>query len=731
MRLRPATVQLLVAALFLAGAVAVRVGDGFAVQALRLLGFDLYQRVLPAEPLPDSPITVVDIDEESLKAVGQWPWSRTIVGDLTRKLAEAGAAAIVFDVLFSEPDQTSPEEIVKRLPPADASRVAAALAPGPTHDEAFAATLATTPAVVSLSLSTAPSPPPALPAGFAVAGDDPKPFIPDYGGVVANVPAIDAAAQGIGALNWIPDRDQIVRRVPLVFRIGDTFVPSLAAEALRVAQGARSYLLKASNASGEEAFGRSTGLNHIRIGDFIIPTDADGAIWLRYRPSDPQRFVSAKDVLAGTAPPARLAGAIVLVGTSAAGLLDLRATPIDAAVPGVEIHAQVLEHILAGRSLTRPDWATGFELAVIVVLGLGLAALLPRLSAGPAAAVGGLAIGGLIAGGFAAFDRLGLLFDPLYPALALLLLVAGVTLDTYRRAERARAELRHAFTHYVAPAVVDEIVLHPDRLELGGEVRELTLLFCDVRSFTTLSEGMSAQELTRFINGLMTPLSEIVLEHRGTIDKYMGDGLMAFWNAPLDDADHPAHAATAAAAMLAAMEGLNARWQDEAHQAGRTMQRVAIGIGVNTGPCCVGNLGSTRRFNYSAIGDEVNVASRFEGLTKAYGVGAILGEQTAAAARLPTIEIDSVRVRGRSRPTRIFTLLPEDTPSALPAAQAEFLEAYRAGDFAAATERLDRAARLAPTGLVPYYEKMARRLARLAELSKPEDWDGTIDAATL
>lgn len=721
-------VYFLIVAGFLAGVALLRVADPFPVQAIRLLAFDLYQRMAPAEALAESPVIVVDIDEASLKAIGQWPWPRTVMAELARKLGEAGAGAIAFDVLFSEPDQSSPEEVIKRLPPEQAALVAASIGSGPTHDSIFAAALAATPSVLGLSLSGDGSPLPRLNAGFATAGDDPRPFIPNFAGAIANVPALDAATKGLGSINWLQYRDQIVRRVPLVLRVGDTLVPSLAAEALRVAQDAGSYILKGSNASGEEAFGRSTGLNHVRIGALVVPTDPDGAIWLRFRPSDPGKFVSAKDVLSGNIPTHMMEGRIVLVGTSAAGLLDLRATPLDSAVPGVEIHAQVIEHILTGRTLTRPDYASGLEIAGIVGLGLLLALILPHVSAATAAILGVVAIGGILVGGFLAYDWAGLLFDPFYPALAIALLVVGSVLYTFREAERARAGIRRAFQYYVSPAVVDEIIADPTRLELGGEVRELTLLFCDVRNFTTLAEGLTAAELTRFINELLTPLSDIILKHRGTIDKYMGDAVMAFWNAPLDDADHARHALDAAEEMMAAMAGLNAAWQREAAERGRAMPEVRIGIGINTGPCCVGNLGTAKRFDYSAIGDEVNIASRLEQLTKEYGLGVIVGEQTVrAAGAAGLIEIDRIQIRGRSGQNRIFTLVPGDAEPDFVEAQRAFAAALPEFDSAIWREALYRAKSAAPARFATYYHFMLERLAARGGLGGQPSPPITID----
>ncbi len=711
MRFFGKSVYFLMVAAFLGGVVLLRVADPFPVQAIRLLAFDLYQRMAPAPALPEQPVVVVDIDEASLKAIGQWPWPRTVMADLTRKLTEAGAASVAFDVLFSEPDQSSPEEVMRRLPPEQAALLQASIGAAMPHDQVFAAALAISPSVLGLSLSGDGGPLPELSAGFATAGDDPRPFIPSFGGAIGNVPALDAAAKGLGSINWIQDRDQIVRRVPLVLRVGDQLVPSLAAEALRVGQDASSYILKSSNASGEAAFGRQTGLNHVRIGEFVVPTDPDGAIWLRFRPSDPGAFVPARTVLDGSMPADRVQGRIVLVGTSAAGLLDLRATPLESAVPGVEIHAQVIEHILTGRTLTRPDYASGLEIAGMVGLGLLLALVLPNVSAAWAAALGVLVVGGLLVGGYLAFLKAGLLIDPLYPALAMLLLVIGTVLYTFRQVERARAGIRRAFQHYVSPAVVDEIIADPTRLELGGEVRELTLLFCDVRNFSSLSEELSAAELTRFINELLTPLSDIILAHRGTIDKYMGDAIMAFWNAPLDDRDHARHALEAAAAMMAAMPRLNAEWQQRAAARGRSMPDVRIGIGVNTGPCCVGNLGTAQRFDYSAIGDEVNIASRLEQLTKDYGLGVIIGERTAAEVDgAGLVEIDQVQLRGRSGQSRIFTFVPGDAEPDFAVAQRAFLGCLRETDPAVWQDALYRAKAAAPARFGPYYHLMLERL---------------------
>ena len=719
----------------LIAAVALRFADPFVVQALRLIAFDSYQRISPQSFNPDLPVRIVDIDEASLAKFGQWPWPRTVIGDLLDRLGEAGAAVVAFDIQFAEADRTSLEQIARRLPQEEADRLADVVMGRPTNDEEFAAALKRTPSVLATALSggtTGYSAPPK--AGFAVAGDDPRPFIPNFAGGAGNLGMLEQAAIGIGSINWIPDRDQVLRRVALVYRVGDTFVPTLFAEALRAAQGASTYVLKASNASGETAFGQGSGLNNIRIGDIEIPSDPDGAIWLKYRPTEPLSFISAQRVLAGNVTPEEIGGRIILIGSSAPGLLDLRATPLDAAVPGVEIIAQSIEHVMSSRTLTRPDYALALEQAIIVIFGVLIALLLAQVSARAAGLLGLLAIESLLAGGFMAYKYLGLLFDPIFPALALLCLIAIGGFYVYRQVEVQRGEVRRAFSRYVSPDVVSELIANPDKLELGGEVRELTLLFCDVRNFTSISERLSASELTRFINELLTPLSDVILRNRGTIDKYMGDAIMAFWNAPLAVPDHAEQACRSALDMAARMQELNSRWREEAEAAGRPFQEVRIGIGINTGNCCVGNLGSVQRFDYSAIGDEVNVASRFEGLAKVYGMTAIVGEHTIRKVpEIPAIEVDLVRVSGREKPTPIYTfcyLLVADDAGILrlQKAHGEFLAAYRRANWADAEAAIAECRSIGIPALERYYAVFLSRIAAYREAPPPAGWGGVFTA---
>ncbi len=695
--------------------------------SLRALAFDSYQRAAPAPALEGSPILVVQIDEESLSRLGQWPWPRTIMAELTQKLGEAGAAAIAFDVLFAEPDRTSPEQILADTTPANRAQLLRALGGSvQSHDEAFAAALSQHPSVLAASLhDRADSNAFPTRAGLALAGDDPGGFLRDYPGLATNVPVLSDAATGTGFINWLPDGDQVVRRIPLLLRHNGEIAPSLSLEALRVAVGASTYVVRASNASGAQAFGAHTGLDSIKVGPVTVATDSEGQVWVRFRPYDPAEAIPAWQVISGEADMRAFEGAIVLIGASAPGLMDLRATPLDASIPGVEIHRQLLEQIVSGRFLSRPDYAPGIELLAALVAILLLALAAPRFRPSINAVIGLVLVGLLWGAGFLLFVQAGYLFDPVFPTIAALLFGASATTYFYQRTEHQRANIRIAFSQYVAPSVVRQLTAHPERLKLGGEVRELTVLVCDIRDFSAIAERLSAEELIAFINSFLTPLSDIIIENGGTIDKYMGDAIMAFWNAPIDQADHAARACRAALQIMARIDELNATWRQEAEAAGRPFNEVRIGIGVNTGECCVGNLGSERRFDYSAIGDTVNIASRLEGLSKIYGLTLLVSEETSRGAPEPHFtEAGLVRLKGRKGATRVLTVSANSAPNS--AQHDAFLEAFYQGRFDEAGASLSALEHASSNELSNLYRHYRARLDA-TRTAPPVNWDGIFD----
>ncbi len=701
-----------------------------------LLAFDIYQRTVPREVPADPPVLIVDIDERSLREFGQWPWPRTVIAKMVDNLHEAGAAVVAFDMLFSETDRTSPESLQALLTSRganteDAKRLLAAM---PDPDAQLAAAMTKTPVVVGFSLDNAgTAAEPVGKAGFSwvgKAGADPLRFVESFGGAVSALPQYQEAAGGNGFVNQISDWDNVVRRVPLVLRLGTKPEPSLAAEALRVGLGARGYVGRYAGAQQEKSFGENTGLNAIEIRvpgantRLDIPTDPAGQVALHYAKRDPRRYVSAADVIAGKFDPARAADHIVLVGASAAGLNDLKATPISPDMPGVEIHAQLIEQILEQDFLFRPDWGPGAEILFTVLVGIVVIVSIPLFGALPSAGVAAIAAIGAIATSWFAFRHGQVLLDSVYPTAVLVVVYLTGTLLNYRLTEARQRQIRQAFSLYLSPHYVEELAKNPEKLVLGGEIRLMTIMFCDIRGFTSMSEGMTSHQLGQLINEFLTPMTEIIMERHGTIDKYIGDCIMAFWNAPLDDPDHAKNAIAAAQEMRRKLLELNSAW------AGAGRRTIDVGIGINTGECSVGNFGSNQKFNYSLLGDPVNLSSRLEGLTKVYGVDMILGEDTAALLDEPDlIELDLVAVKGRSRAVRIYTLPPHpvETQQYL-ARHAALLEAYRRRDWDAALGLLEDPVLAAEQEMAPVYGLFRERIAQLQVESPPSDWDGVFVA---
>lgn len=717
--------------LLLALVVLVRIADPVPIVRLRLLGFDTFQLMAPRTYDPDLPVRIVDIDDASLERVGQWPWPRSVLAELTRKLAENGAAVIGYDIIMAEPDRPVADSI-KRLPRSSAvDQVLAMLEQLPSGDEALAAAIGEAPVVLGFIGADRKGALPLQRAGFAFAGDDPSQFVPAFPGAVASLPMLQEQGKGTGSLNWVPEHDQIIRRLPLLVRVADKIYPSLAAESIRVAQGASTIIVKSSGASGEEAFGSKTGVVAVRAGAMEIPTDGNGQVWIQFTPTDKRRFISAADVLEGKIDRSEIEGRIVLIGTSAAGLFDLRTTPLDAAVPGVEVHAQAIEQIVLGTHLRRPDFATGAELVVIVLFGALLAAVVYATGALLSAFVGLAALAIAVGSSWFAYRGFGWLVDPVFPAISLIFLYISTTVYLYLRTEGERRRVRNAFSHYMAPSLVAELAADPSKLKLGGEMRLVTLMFCDVRGFTAISEKLDAEQVTRFLNRLLTPLSECIMDARGTIDKYMGDAIMAFWNAPLDDPDHALNACRSALAMLDCVERLNREWAEEAAAEGRVHVPVRIGIGINTALCCVGNLGSEHRFDYSVLGDGVNIASRLEGRSKEYGVPIVVGEATAAVVpQLGLLEVDYVSVHGRSEALHVFGLLGAEEWKVDPANRElqsrhdAMLAAFRSRRFDEAAALLVDARAAAGGKLAQLYDTYESRIAEFKVDPPPPDWDG-------
>ncbi|MCX7303594.1 MAG: adenylate/guanylate cyclase domain-containing protein [Hyphomicrobiales bacterium] len=715
-----------------------RVADPLFLSAIRNQSFDFFQRFHP-RPVSTQPITIVDIDEKSLEQVGQWPWPRSEVARLIDKLTAMGAIVVGFDVVFAEPDRLSPDRVAADNPNLPAS-VKADLLKLPSNEKVLADAIQKSRVVVgetSVRLTDA-----TLAAGdraipeipHAALGGDPLPYLLKFPRLVQNLPVISQAAAGHGLFTVEPDPDGIFRRVPLVMMVEDHIRLGLSAEMLRVATGGQAFATRTGGA----------GLEGIVVGGVFVPTDGNGRVFPWFNASSRDRYVSAGSVLSGEAKPDRIAGHMVVVGTSAVGLEDFRATPVANFMPGVEIHAQIIENILTQQFLSRPGYAIGMELVFTFLAGLFIIWLVPKIGALYAFFAAFCVLGVVAIATLWAFYAQRMLIDPTFPIGALAALFMLMATANYIREEQQKRQIRSAFGQYLSPALVDRLADHPEQLVLGGETRELTLLFTDVRGFTTISESFKTnpQGLTRLMNRFLTALSKAILDRDGTIDKYMGDAIMAFWNAPVDLPDHAMRACRAALDMLKTVENLNAQSrQDAAQNPGERVHEIKIGVGINSGQCVVGNMGSDMRFDYTALGDTVNLASRLEGQSKPYGVGVILGDTTAAvvADALAVIEIDLLRVKGKNEPERIHTLLGLEEMmgdaafQSLKQANLSMLQHYRSQQWDAAAAALAEIGPLAErlgADLEHYVELYEARIADFRANPPDAGWDGVYVATS-
>jgi adenylate cyclase len=702
--------------------------------------FDIFQNLHPRD-YQETAVRILDIDDESLSRLGQWPWPRTLLAQVVTKLTEMDVLVIAFDMVFSEPDRTSPTHLSQFIPnTSNAAIVQQIIQQMPDHDAIFAESIAKAQVVTGFSFTADQNEKsPDSKSGISFAGDSPKKFLPEFKGAVINLPNIEVNAKGNGSFNIVSEQDGIVRRVPLLFHYKEKLYPSLTAEVARVASGAHNYIVTVSGSSREVSFGEPTGIVSVKVGNHIIPTDAHGHVWFYPTKYTKERWIPAWKLLQNEIEPSTLKQKIVFIGTSATGLKDIRATPLNPVTAGAEINAQLLEQILLGEFLHRPDWAPGAELTYLILLGLILILLMPRVGALWCAIIGGGSVLAASSLSWYAFTKLGWLIDPVLPSAICLTLYVVASLINFLKTEREKREIRNAFSHYMSPALVKRLAQDPSRLKLGGEIKNITILFSDIRGFTTISEQFSAEELTQFINRFLTPMTHQILRQKGTIDKYIGDCIMAFWNAPLDDADHAQNACQAALNMRDYLVHWNQEFQAEREASGKSFVPVRIGIGINTGDCCVGNMGSEQRFDYSVLGDDVNLASRLEGLSKIYGVDIVIGENTYQhVSDLAVIELDLVRVKGKKRATQIYGLLRRadfrnlKSFMTLENSHKKMLQAYRERNWDAAMDYAQKCLALdtPETRLRTFYKLYQERIKENKQHPLDDGWDGVHNAAS-
>lgn len=650
-----------------------RTTDPFVVRTAREMSFDLLQRLSPRTYV-DAPVRIVDIDEQSLEQLGQWPWPRDMLAELVDRLNAAGAATIAFDFIFAEPDRLSPSRLIENQQLRDALGVTDAQVPAlPDNDLLFADAIRRGNVVIGFGGSTKPGPAPPVKAGFAYTGEDPVAYTIRHNGATRILPVLADAAAGIGSVALSGEVSfGVVRRMPIIWSDGNRLYPSLVAEALRVVQGVQTYVVHADPETG--------GVQSVRIGAFEVPTEPTGEMNLHYTPPRPDRYISAADIfdndrLAELAP--KIEGRIILVGTSATGLYDIRKTALGFSVPGVEIHAQALEQIINEQFLLRQDWTRGLELLAVSIASLIVGATTLYMGARMALLFGSMVSALIVLGSWAAFNRYNVLIDPSFPLGGGGVVWFVATSFRYLTADRERREIRNAFSHYVHPSVLKEIERNHRDVRLGGENCELTVLFTDVRNFTQLSERIEPEEVVSFLNTLLGRLSTEIANEAGVIDKYIGDSVMAFWNAPLRQQDHTRRACAAALRMRAAMKEMNAAGGFGLPEEVARETVVEIGIGINTGPACVGNVGSAERFNYSAIGDAVNVAARAEAACKDVGYDLVVSGSTAETVPdFAFVEAGRVRMKGKREPVALMILVGGAEVKASPQFT-EFSQRYR------------------------------------------------------
>ncbi|MBW2117774.1 MAG: adenylate/guanylate cyclase domain-containing protein [Deltaproteobacteria bacterium] len=623
---------------------------------------------------PSSQVVMAVIDEKSLDSEGRWPWPRSRLAALVNALSTDGARVIGFDVTFPEPDENSTLKFINQLDHTIANlhienrKLARFIKKNKIkadNDSALAKAIKSSTAGVVLGyffhmnekdldyridqkeidrqigqLSHSKY-------SLIIYEDKETAISPFYTGYSpeGNIDIFAEATNYSGYINMIPDQDGVVRWMPLIIRCGkdmDIF-PPLALQCAWHYLGKPQLMVKVAG----------YGVEGIQVGKRFIPTDENGSMLINYA-GPPKTFphFSISDILKGNTPKGTFKDKIILVGATAVGLYDLRNTPFSPVFPGLEVHATVIDNILKQDFLNKPAWAKVFDLLAIIILCVLVGIFVPRLNAVTGMFLGlGLFITHLVIAR-TLFVNSGIWFNIVYPLLGLLITYTSLTVYHYVTEERERKKIKGAFSYYVSSSVVNEVLKHPEQLKLGGDKKDLSVLFSDIRGFTSISEGMTPEELVNLLNEYLTVMTDIVFKYDGTLDKYIGDALMAIYGAPLEQQNHPASACHSALEMMQELKKLNEKWIAEGKSP------LNIGIGINTGDMMVGNMGSDQRFDYTVMGDAVNLGARLEGANKNYRTNILISEFTYERVKdeFVCMEVDSVRVKGKTLPVRIYQL---------------------------------------------------------------------------
>jgi len=656
----------------------IRYSDPWFLDMVRMKALDQHQRNQVTQSL--SNLVTVEINNETIKKRGQWPWDRSTLSTEIIKLYQQGAGLVVLPILFADKDRFGKDAVLAKT----LKRSPTIIGQIPTNDNSSSG----------------------VTRGVAKVGQPWKGWVYQYSGALGPIPELAKNANAVGMMIIAPEKDGVVRRMPLVIAVGDEVYPSISLEVLRMAAGDISYQMKTGIA----------GVEAVRIPKYkIIKTDPHGSIWLDFKWKTPVHALHEKlpDIK----------GKIVILSMTATGLDNPVTTPVGV-IHSHDFIGSALATMMTGRNISRPFWTDLSELGVSFILALIVCAVVLTLKWYFGAVLLPLTLGGAYYTSHYLFVNHSYLIDWSYPVITIFVAWAIASFLRFMEEYRLKQQIKKQFGTYLSPDMVEKLQKDPDLLKLGGETRDLSIMFTDVRGFTTISEhyGKDVQGLTKIMNRYMTAMSESILGNNGTIDKYIGDAQMAFWNAPLDDTDHAKKSVDTALTMMKRLEEFN----DEVSVEGTPP--FGMGIGINTGSVVVGNMGSDQRFDYTCLGDSVNLAARLEGQSKSYSVDIILGEETVKQLpEYPCIELDLLVVKGKTKPVAIYTILDKTYDTKL---HKIFLERYRAQDWANARQFAIELAGEFDEKLSGYYDMMIERIEKYKTTPLPENWGGEFVSTT-
>jgi adenylate cyclase len=620
----------------------VRIDNNDTVKTLRYKTWDYFQMLKPRNDLSDR-VTIVNITEEDLKTYGQWPWPRHIMAMLHARIGDAGALLVNYNILFAEPDRMGGVEYLKNMPMSNDLRKELGTVLLDT-DAIFSTVLKESNRAV-LMMSVKNTLDKNLPSTTQIIEKgDAKPWLYNFGGIVAPTPRLSAGATGMGVNVTSPEPDAVVRKMPVLITIGNKIYPSMILENVRLLNGSKRI----------KVITKEHGIDEVLVSKKAgIPVNHNAEMNINY--ADPINYtqISASEVLTNNFDKSKIEGRIIVVGIDAAGLSVLKYTPHGLSTDQM-ITAQALDTLLTGKYLLRIPQADTYEIIFMGLLALLMIILIPRVSVLFSVPLLLLVTGGISYASFLAYTNKGFLVDPSFAVLYIFIIWSHSTYNNFATQSRLRKQIKKQFEHYLDPGMVKKLQKDPSLLKLGGETRNMTFLFCDIRGFTPISEQYKGNPagLTKLINRFLTRMTDVIISNGGTIDKFMGDCIMAFWNAPIENSKHRQLAVKSALEMTVALAELNMHLHAEG------LPKINIGIGVNTGDALVGNMGSDQRFDYSVIGDAVNLASRLESSSKTLGKTIVIGEDTRHTIETvyPFEYIDNITVKGKTEEIKVYTV---------------------------------------------------------------------------